>query len=430
MGYPRDYKTLQRAVFVHGAAAHGAEASEFARQFPARPGGAEAGAGAAPSRAGVGDAVRSVFPDARETPSGSLRTSIGDRTLDMRVDHARNAVRLDFGWTAADRAGVEGNLQRGSLEVFRTIRRLADKLKQSGTNIEYTANDAHAGAYERMLRNAGYEQVSGPTGGRGSIETRTWRPAAERSAEWQAKYQELRSKGISDSAARGTADLLHPADRAAQGGLNEARDLLAKVDKGGVPTFVSRAMEKIAADLGVRVEGKDTPRDVVQKIRAASAAQGERPGSPSVERRSGQRPPQGVWDHIKAEHPDWNVEQIGREAARRADRLMVDPQTGLKSRSQFAEDANSGRHGQHVSIFDVPSMHEINNHFGDQAGDALLAAHGAAMREAGIEHGYRKGGDEPAPSSTRPRNKRLPASAITISFATRRLLGRMPMVES
>src|SRR6202040_522146 len=32
--------------------------------------------------------------------------------------------------------------------------------------------------------------------------------------------------------------------------------------------------------------------------------------------------------------------------------------------------------------------------FGDQAGDALLAAHGAAMREAGIEHGYRKGGDE------------------------------------
>ncbi len=117
------------------------------------------------------------------------------------------------------------------------------------------------------------------------------------------------------------------------------------------------------------------------------------PGPPGgVERRQPGRPPQGVWEHIRAEHPDWTVEQIGREAARRADELMVDPQTGLGSRAQFGTDA--AQHGKFTTIFDVPSMHAVNNTWGDNAGDALLAAHGAAMREAGITRGYRKGGDE------------------------------------
>jgi GGDEF domain-containing protein len=120
----------------------------------------------------------------------------------------------------------------------------------------------------------------------------------------------------------------------------------------------------------------------------------EAPAGPpaGVERRKGPRPKQSTWDAIKAENPTWTTEQIGREAARRADALSVDPQTGLGSRAQYAKDA--AEHGAHTSIFDVPSMHEVNNHFGDQAGDALLAAHGAAMREAGIDRGYRKGGDE------------------------------------
>lgn len=113
---------------------------------------------------------------------------------------------------------------------------------------------------------------------------------------------------------------------------------------------------------------------------------------PTGERRQEGRPSKSTWDNIKAEHPDWTVEQIGRESARRADELSVDPQTGLGSRAQWAKDAQE--HGAHATILDVPSMHAVNNTFGDQAGDALLAAHGAAMREAGIERGYRKGGDE------------------------------------
>ena len=169
------------------------------------------GVNAITGHSGTLEAIHSVFPESRETASGALRATIGDRTLDMRVDPSSGAVRLDFGWSASEKAGVSENLQRGSLGVFREMRKLADKLKQSGAAIEYTANDAHAGAYERMLNKAGYEQVGGPVGKRGSLDVRTWRPAAEKSTEWQAKYQELRNRGISDANARGMADLLHPA---------------------------------------------------------------------------------------------------------------------------------------------------------------------------------------------------------------------------
>lgn len=48
----------------------------------------------------------------------------------------------------------------------------------------------------------------------------------------------------------------------------EAQDLVASVDAGGVPGFVNNRMRKIAKDNGVQVEATDTPLSIVNKLRA------------------------------------------------------------------------------------------------------------------------------------------------------------------
>jgi len=52
----------------------------------------------------------------------------------------------------------------------------------------------------------------------------------------------------------------------------EAMDLLAKVDAGGVPGFMSNNLRKIAAENGVAITSGMTPKDVVGALRAQEAA--------------------------------------------------------------------------------------------------------------------------------------------------------------
>ena len=52
----------------------------------------------------------------------------------------------------------------------------------------------------------------------------------------------------------------------------DAMDLLAKVDAGGVPGFMSNNLRKIAAENGVAVTSNMTPKDVVNALRAREAA--------------------------------------------------------------------------------------------------------------------------------------------------------------
>ena len=52
----------------------------------------------------------------------------------------------------------------------------------------------------------------------------------------------------------------------------EAMDLLAKVDAGGVPGFMSKNLRKIAAENGVATTSNMTPKDVVNALRARGAA--------------------------------------------------------------------------------------------------------------------------------------------------------------
>lgn len=125
------------------------------------------------------------------------------------------------------------------------------------------------------------------------------------------------------------------------------------------------------------------------------------PGGPHIvrpkppERRGETRPPESLWAEMKAEHPDWTPEQLGQEAARQLESARQDPLTGLWGNWQLHADLKSGKYGEHVTLFDVPGLGAVNK-FGDQAGDALLAAYGKAMKDAGITRGYRKGGDEMA----------------------------------
>lgn len=54
-----------------------------------------------------------------------------------------------------------------------------------------------------------------------------------------------------------------------------ARELIANVDAGGQPAFISNKVKAVASDLGVEIKGSDTPRAVVEKLRAKLGEQPE-----------------------------------------------------------------------------------------------------------------------------------------------------------
>ena len=51
----------------------------------------------------------------------------------------------------------------------------------------------------------------------------------------------------------------------------EAQDLLSKVDAGGVPAMITRNLQRIAEENGVKIEDSDTPADVIAKLRNRAA---------------------------------------------------------------------------------------------------------------------------------------------------------------
>lgn len=118
----------------------------------------------------------------------------------------------------------------------------------------------------------------------------------------------------------------------------------------------------------------------------------QQPAQPK-DRRGPGRPRQGTFELLRAEHPEWSMEKIARRAGEIADQARNDALTGLLSAKTYFEDVESGKYGKFVSLYDIPGLGAVNK-YGDQAGDAFLQAYAAALRQAGVENGYRKGGDE------------------------------------
>jgi hypothetical protein len=47
----------------------------------------------------------------------------------------------------------------------------------------------------------------------------------------------------------------------------EARELVAKIDEGGIPLTITRNLERIASEHGIQVSGDMTPNDLVSRLR-------------------------------------------------------------------------------------------------------------------------------------------------------------------
>lgn len=58
------------------------------------------------------------------------------------------------------------------------------------------------------------------------------------------------------------------AEKKAANAVKRADELLAKVDAGSVPAFVTKGLTKVANDLGIKVEKNHTPNDVIAAIKA------------------------------------------------------------------------------------------------------------------------------------------------------------------
>ena len=47
----------------------------------------------------------------------------------------------------------------------------------------------------------------------------------------------------------------------------EARELLAKIDEGGIPWLITQNLERIAKENGIEVSAKMTPDDIIRRLR-------------------------------------------------------------------------------------------------------------------------------------------------------------------
>ena len=47
----------------------------------------------------------------------------------------------------------------------------------------------------------------------------------------------------------------------------EAREILAKIDEGGIPLLITQNLERIAKENGIEVSAKMTPDDVIRRLR-------------------------------------------------------------------------------------------------------------------------------------------------------------------
>jgi hypothetical protein len=47
----------------------------------------------------------------------------------------------------------------------------------------------------------------------------------------------------------------------------EARELLAKIDQGGIPILLTQNLERIAKENGIEVSNRMTPEDIIERLR-------------------------------------------------------------------------------------------------------------------------------------------------------------------
>jgi hypothetical protein len=47
----------------------------------------------------------------------------------------------------------------------------------------------------------------------------------------------------------------------------EARELLAKIDEGGIPWLLTQNLERIAKENGIEISAKMTPNDIIRRLR-------------------------------------------------------------------------------------------------------------------------------------------------------------------
>ena len=47
----------------------------------------------------------------------------------------------------------------------------------------------------------------------------------------------------------------------------EAREILAKIDEGGIPWLVTQNLERIAKENGIEISAKMTPNDIIRRLR-------------------------------------------------------------------------------------------------------------------------------------------------------------------
>jgi len=73
----------------------------------------------------------------------------------------------------------------------------------------------------------------------------------------------------------GLEDAYESVGRKASSLTQEAQDLLIKVDKGGVPAFITNNLKRIATENGVTINASDTPDSVIYKLRQKGAAESE-----------------------------------------------------------------------------------------------------------------------------------------------------------
>jgi hypothetical protein len=123
-------------------------------------------------------AFQEQFPNLETLPtSGTLVGKSRYYRFMLAEGQSPDSVRIDF-----DRLdGQTGRRVNKSEEERRTepsvvpfIQEMVRRLHGAGANVEYVAVGGRHRAYERFLREGGYEQVSGPTGEGGEL--RVWRP--------------------------------------------------------------------------------------------------------------------------------------------------------------------------------------------------------------------------------------------------------------
>lgn len=221
----------------------------------------------------IGTAVASVFGsrmvDLRTTGSRfeGYQIDYPDRYMTL-VPDGKNRVVIGFDYSKepaspeeslASVTNIPGQLQAGTLTIFKDLRKLVSELHKSGIEIEYSAEGKRHAAYSKLLQNGGYEQVEERTASRGDPgPTYVWRPKAM-DKPFDPKSDPLRA--VTEAAAKITDPVIRDYLESARDNFKTSaekpvREMLDKIGsslsaayKNSKPEAI-KALEKLAIELG------------------------------------------------------------------------------------------------------------------------------------------------------------------------------------